>query len=127
MSIQTLRILIGGGPFAPGVGPPLGFWRPTHSWLLRAIPDPTLRAISSVFWVVSAIGFVAAAAGFFGVVVPQDWWRILAVVFAVISLLGLVLFIGNWPAFNTLGAVGFNIATLVALLWLHWPPETVAP
>jgi hypothetical protein len=26
-------------------------------------------------------------------------------------------FIGNWPAFNTIRAVGMNVAVLVALLW----------
>jgi hypothetical protein len=31
-------------------------------------------------------------------------------------------FIGTWPTFNTLAALGVNVAVLVALLGLHWPP-----
>lgn len=127
MSVQTLRLLIGGALLVHGIGHTLGYFKPAHSWLLRGIPDPTLRVISGVFWAISAIGFIAAAAAFFGILVPQDWWRVLAVVTAVVSLLGLFLFIGNWPAFNTIGAIGFNLVTLVALLWLRWPGETVAP
>jgi len=127
MSAQTLRLLIGGALFVHGVGHTLGFWKPTGSWILRAVPEPTLRIISSVFWVVSAIGFIAAAGAFFGILLPAAWWRTIALVMAVVSLVGLVTFFGNWPAFNTAGAVGMNIAVLVGLLAVNWPPQTLAP
>lgn len=32
---------------------------------------------------------------------------------------------GTWPAFNTVAALGMNGAVLVAVLWLHWPPEAM--
>lgn len=38
---------------------------------------------------------------------------------------GIVLFFGTWPMFNTLAATGMNVAVLVALLWLHWPPQSL--
>lgn len=44
---------------------------------------------------------------------------------AIVSMLGIMLFIGTWPTFNTLAALGVNVAVLVALLGLHWPSETM--
>jgi hypothetical protein len=72
-------------------------------------------------WSLAGLGFVLAGLAFAGVLVPPDWWRPLAVGFAVVSLLGLVLFGRNWPLFNTIGACGFNLAVLVAILWRQWP------
>lgn len=122
MSTQTIKILIAGALFVHGVGHTLGFWRPAKSWLLAGLGDPALRTISSVFWILSFVGFVAACLGFLGVGILSDLWRPLAVWTAVVSLLGLILFLGNWPAFNTIGALGMNIAVLGTQLWLHWPP-----
>jgi hypothetical protein len=59
---------------------------------------------------------------FYGILVPAGWWRPLAVVFAVVSLVVLMLFGRSWPVFNFIGASGMNIAILVALLYQHWPP-----
>jgi hypothetical protein len=84
-----------------------------------------LRTISSIFWIISTVGFLAACLGFLGVLVPASLWRPLTVGSAVVSLLGLILFWNTWPAFNTLGAVGMNIAVLVTQLWLHWPPTNL--
>jgi hypothetical protein len=75
-----------------------------------------------IIWVLVAVGFVASSMSFYGILVPTDWWRPLAVVFAAISLVGLILFGRSWPIFNFIGASAMNIAALVALLWLHWPP-----
>ena len=35
---------------------------------------------------------------------------------------GIVLFFGTWPMFNTVAALGVNAVVLVALLILHWTP-----
>jgi hypothetical protein len=81
--------------------------------------------VASVIWIASLIGFVAAALGFSGILVPGEAWRPLAGVAAVVSMVGIVLFIGTWPAFNTVAALGMNVAVLVALLGMRWPPETM--
>ena len=81
-----------------------------------------MRNLSSILWVLAAAGFILSCLSFLGVVVPADWWRILAVAFALVSLLGLALFWGTWPAFNTIGALAMNVAILVTQLWLRWPP-----
>jgi len=122
MSTNTLQILIAGALLVHGVGHILGFWRPARSWLFPNAREPVLRAVSSVLWVLVAAGFILSCLGFLGVVVPADWWRPLAVVFALVSLLGLGVFWGTWPAFNTTGALAMNVLVLVTQLWLRWPP-----
>jgi hypothetical protein len=125
MSTQILRILIAGALFVHGVGHTLGFWMPARSWLFPSLGEPILRVISSIFWIVAAVGFLAALLGFLGVLVPSGLWRPLAVGTAVVSILGLLLFWGSWPAFNTVGAFGMNIVVLITQLWLSWPPTSM--
>jgi len=122
MSTQILRILIAGALFVHGVGHTLGFWMPARSLFFPNLGEFTLRIISSIFWIIAAVGFLAALLGFLGVLVPSGLWRPLAVGTAVVSILGLVLFWNTWPALNTIGALGMNIVILITQLWLHWPP-----
>ena len=65
--------------------------------LLPSLASPIATALATGFWAVSMIGFIAAACSFWGVLVPSEAWRTLAVVSAVVSTLGLTLFIGTWP------------------------------
>ncbi len=121
MSTPTLRYLVAGALFVHGVGHLLGFWMPARSWLLPGMNERARRVVSRVIWVAAAFGFVAACLGFWGVVIPGEWWRPLAVGTAVVSLVGLVLFWNTWPAFSRLGALAMNVAVLVTQLWIHWP------
>lgn len=73
----------------------------------------------------SLLGFVTAALSFWGVLVPGEALRPLAVASAIVSTVGIALFFGTWPMFNTLAALGMNIAVLVALVWLQWPPQAM--
>jgi hypothetical protein len=125
MSTQILRFLIAGALFVHGTGHALGFWMPARSWLFPNLGEPILRIISSIFWILAAIGFLAAFLGFLDVLVPSDLWRPLAVGSAFVSIFGLVLFWGTWPAFNTIGAFGMNIVVLIILLWPSLPPTTI--
>ncbi len=85
------------------------------------------------FWLLSTLGFLAAAASFWGVLVPDGAWRWLAVAGAIVSVLGIVFFSGNWPGspgrrrslLNTFVALAMNLVILVALLWLGWPPQSL--
>jgi uncharacterized integral membrane protein len=82
-------------------------------------------SLASAFWIVALAGFVLAALSFWGILVPAGVWQPLGVGTALVSLAGIVLFLGTWPIFNTVAALGVNIAVLVAVLWLHWPPASV--
>jgi hypothetical protein len=81
--------------------------------------------VASACWIVALMGFVIAALSFSGIVVPVGVWQPLAVGTALVSLAGIALFLGTWPAFNTVAALVVNVAALVVVLWLHWPPEAL--
>lgn len=139
MSVQTIKILIAGALLlhglghvgaigalvAHGLGASTGPWRPARSWLLRPLPAPVATTVASIFWALSAIGFVAASMSFWGILVPGELWRQLALASSVVSILGIVLFFGIWPLFNTFAALGMNIAVLVTQLSMHWPPPAM--
>jgi hypothetical protein len=37
----------------------------------------------------------------------------------------MALFFGTWPVFNTVAALGVNIAVLVTQLIMRWPPQAM--
>jgi hypothetical protein len=136
MTGSTLRILIAVILLAHGVGhwmgaaTALGFistdsWN-ARSWLFtRLFGDSAARGIGLVLWLAALIGFIAAGFALLNWLVPHPWWRTLAVVSAVISMIGIILYWNSFAAiFNKVGAVAVNIAVLVGLLWLNWPSET---
>ncbi len=139
MSDQMIKLIIAGALTLHGLGhggalgalvwirlrpgSNTGGWLGARSWLAPSLPADTATTLAGMFWILSLVGFVAAALAFWGIAVPAEAWRPLAVVAAIVSLLGIVLFIGTWPTFNTLAAVGVNVAVLVALVWLRWPPQ----
>ena len=102
-------------------GTDTGAWHAARSWLAPSLSGETATTIAGAFWVASMVGFVIVAMSFWGVLLPEGVWRPLGVVSAVVSFVGIVLFFGNWPLFNTLAALGVNIAVLVAVLWLRLP------
>jgi MFS family permease len=96
------------------------------SWLLTdLIGDTASRAVAFILFLAAALGFVGASLALFGWLVPHDWWRALALISAVISLVALGLF---WNAFvmffpNKIGSIAVNVAVLAGLLWANWPAE----
>jgi hypothetical protein len=137
MSDQMIRLVAAGVLLAHGLGhggalgalawirlrpgTDTGAWHAARSWLLPSLSGETATTVAVAFWVASMVGFVIVALSFWGVLVPEGIWRPLGVVAAVVSIAGIMLFFGNWPLFNTLAALGVNIAVLVAVLWLRWP------
>ncbi len=100
-----------------------GAWRAAHLWAAPSLPVSAATALAGVFWILALVGFVAAALAFWGWLIPPSTWRQLAVGSAIISLAGMVLFFGTWPAFNTLAALAVNFAVLITQLWSHWPAQ----
>jgi hypothetical protein len=136
MSPTTLRIIIAAVLFIHGIGHFMGVipglqlanvkgWN-SRSWLLTPlIGEAASRILSIVLFMVALVGFIASALALLGWLIPHGWWRTLAIVSAVISLITVVLF---WNAFvslipNKVGALGVDIAVLVCLLMLNWPTE----
>jgi hypothetical protein len=110
--------------FMPGTE--TGGWLAARSWLFPSLAAPNASIVAGAFWILALIGFVAAALSFWGVLLPADLWRPVAVVSAIVSLGGMILFVGTWPAFNYVAALAVNVAVLVAVLLLHWAPDPAA-
>jgi hypothetical protein len=74
-----------------GIIPALGLssikgWS-SHSWLLTPLlGDTASRIISVVLFLLALVGFLVAALGLMGWLVPHDLWRTLVIASAVISL-----------------------------------------
>lgn len=141
MSSQTIKFIIAGVLLLHGLGhvgaftaiavnwaergTATGAWLPARSWLLPSLAPQTAKVAASLFWVLATIGFVAASLSFWGIGIPGDVWRSLALVSSVVSTLGILLFLGTWPPFNTIAALAVNIAVFVTQLWMHWPPQAM--
>ena len=140
MSDQTIRLVAAGVLLLHGLGhggalaalawlrlspgSNTGAWRAARSWIAPSLSRDTATAIASGFWIMALVGFVIAAMSFWGVI-PGTVWQPLAVVAALVSMAGITVFLGTWPMFNTLAALGVNVAVLAAVLWLGWPPDAV--
>jgi len=137
MSPQLIKIIIAGVLLLHGLGHggaigaliaidrgvPSGKWLAARSWLFPKLTPQAAKIIAIIFWVLSLLGFVASALSFWGILVPGDLWRPLALIFAFISFVGIVLFWGTWPMFNTLAAQVVNLAVIITQLWLYWPAK----
>lgn len=99
-----------------------------ESWLFPSLSPESAALVALPFWIVAFIGFVLAAFWFF----TDGTWRSVAVVAAIVSMLGLVLFSGVWPGsqstlqavINLALALTVNTAVLITQLVLHWPATT---
>ena len=89
------------------------------SWLLTGLSELASKTIAIVLAVIATLGFIAAGLALFGVLVPFDWWRVLAIASAVVSLLLLVIF---WDPYLIVGLL-IDAAVLVTLLFTKWSPE----
>jgi hypothetical protein len=68
--------------------------------------------------VIATLGFVAAGLALFGILVPFDRWRALAIASAAISL---VLVISSWNMYLIAGLL-IDTAILVTLIFTEWSP-----
>ena len=97
--------------FYPGLG----------SWLLARLgfSESTTRTTAILLSVIATLGFVATGLALFGILVPFDWWRTLAIGSAAVSLLLIVIF---WDPYLIVGLL-IDGAVLVTLLFTKWSPE----
>lgn len=88
-----------------------------QSWLLRNLGQPSLRSIGGVMWISTLLIFLVAGIVTF---TNQPLWRILTIAGSVLSLLTMLLF---WDGKMILGVV-VNVAVLIGLIVLQWPPAS---
>lgn len=139
MNSDNARFVIGGVLLIHGLGhggalgallwirafpsSPTGGWLAARSWLAPALNAPEASLLASAFWIVAMLGFVASALSFWEILVPADIWRQLGVGSALVSLTGMVVFFGTWPAFNWIASLMVNVAVLVTQLVTKWPAQ----
>jgi len=88
----------------------------TTSWVLTdrlGLSETIVRALG-VLWLVVTVGFVASAWGFWS---DLAWWRPLAWVMVVFSV---VLFILWWKSFSANIPIQANIGNIVVIVGLLW-------
>lgn len=93
----------------------------TQSWLLGS--GWLAKGLGAAIWLAAIFGFLAAAVGLLQVSV---WWQQLAIIAAIVSSVGLLLFWLNPPGSPVISALVFDLLVLIALLVFHWPavPQT---
>lgn len=135
MSPKTLRTMIAIFLFVHAIGHIQGIvaslgviksetWN-VRSWLFDGLlSEKGSRALAIILFAVCVLGFLATAFSFLGIGLPHGPWRTLAIIFAVPSVLGLIVY---WNAFaqlfNKVGAIAVNGWILIGLLLLNWPSE----
>ena len=145
MSGTTLRLIIAGVICFHGIGHLMGVipalrlipindsspdwlkgWS-SRSWLLtNLLGNSVANVICAILFAAGFIGFIGTGLSLLGWLVPHAWWRSLAVVTAVLSLVTLALYWNGLMLFfpHKAGAISVDVATLVCLLWANWPTET---
>lgn len=102
-------------------------WWPINmgrSWLFSGLGlDRTLAVyrIGGLLWLAGGMALVAAGLGVWGLFIPPDWWRGLAIGGAAISFFMLAIY---FHPITIMGTVS-SLAVLVALLWAKWPPTSL--
>jgi hypothetical protein len=93
----------------------------SQSWLLNSLGLPAGggRSLAITLAAIATLGFVATGLALLDFLVPFDWWRTLAIVSAIVSLLLLVIF---WNRYLIIG-VAIDILILAALFFAGWTPE----
>ena len=135
MSPKTIRFIIAVFLFVHAIGHIQGIiatlgilkmerWN-AHSWLLDGLlGENGSRRLAAILFTVIVIGFLAAAFSFLNIGLPHEYWRTLAFIFAIPSMLSVILY---WNAlamfFNKAGAIGVNSWILIGLLFFNFPSE----
>ena len=77
-----------------------------------------IKTTAIIFSVIAMVGFITAGLALFDTIVPNIWWRVLAIASAVVSLLLLLMF---WDMILIVGLV-IDIGILVILFFTSWAP-----
>ncbi len=93
----------------------------SRSWLLTGLglSESTGKPIAIILAAIATIGFIATGLALLGILVPYDWWSVLAVASAAISLFLLVIF---WHPYLIIGIL-IDAVILVTILFTDWSPE----
>ncbi|MBM3122282.1 MAG: hypothetical protein FJZ97_08870 [Chloroflexi bacterium] len=99
-------------------------------WALPMLSTRTAALAGALLWAAAATGFLGGAGAIWGLWLDALAWRPLSSGAAMISLLGMAVFVGTWPgspsrnrsALNSAIAVLVDGIILAAVVCLRWPP-----
>ena len=133
MSADVLRWVIGIAVVAHGVGHVL--FMPLLNGVLRletngetwvaggVLGDGGTIIVASVFAGLAGAAFVAAGVG---VIVQAGWWRQLAILASVVSIVLVAAMWNGIPTTSAAFALAFDVVVLLTLLVAHWPaPDSI--
>ncbi len=89
-------------PFAPaGAGKARLLWpfsADSKSWagFIGGLPAQSGSALTPIIAGLAGLGFIAAAVGLFWAGFPANWWRLVVITSAVLSIVLYALFFGKW-------------------------------
>lgn len=112
------------GSFKPTSGtsnPAWMAWFPVNlgqSWLFTRLNITAAAGVKALglVWLIAGVALMLAALGVFGLIIPAAWWRVLALVGAVLSLVMLALYA---HPFYIVG-IAASALLLIALLSKSW-------
>jgi hypothetical protein len=147
VSPDLIRILITAGLLLHGVAHAKAFFAllrdaatsgartavPVRAWIAPSLPPRAAALLAASFWLVSTLGFIDASLTFWGILPTGHDWRQMAIVSAITSSVGSVVFSGIWPGapsrklsiLDTAIALVVNAAILALLLGAGWPPQAM--
>ncbi|MCP4541123.1 MAG: hypothetical protein GY832_28650 [Chloroflexi bacterium] len=106
-------------PNAPKPSPAMFFPGLGSRLLARlGLSESTTKTTAILLSVIATLGFIAAGLALFGVLIPFDWWRALAIASAAVSLVLVFIF---WDMYLIVGLL-IDVAVLVTLLFTKWSP-----
>jgi hypothetical protein len=97
-----------------------------RSWLLTdALGEGVTRILGVALWSLGGLLFIIAGLALLRIVVPEDWWRTLAVTGAIVSLATIALYWNALPFLfpNKVGAIAVDVAVIAGVLIAHWPSD----
>lgn len=134
MSVSALRVVVALVLIGHGLGhalpilPAFGFTlSPSHSnasWLLpRTVGPVAVGLFCTILHLLALSIFIAAGLALAGWGLSSGSWEKLAVPAAVLSLVGLGIFLNGYPFLvpNKVGVLLVDGFVLASVLWLRWP------
>jgi len=135
MTANALRIILAALFFVHGIGHLQGVvvslglysnerWN-ARSWLFTEIlGETTTRTMGFFIWLTATLASLTAGLSMLDWLTPAAPWRLMALICAVISTFGLVFYWNSLAMiFNKVGAIAVNVAIVVSVVLLNWPPE----
>ncbi len=114
-------------PFAPArAGKAWLLWpfsSDSRSWLgfVGGLPAQSGSAITPIIAGLAGLGFIAAVVGLFWTGFPANWWRIVVIASAALSIMLYILFFGKWAILP----IALDLVILWGILFQEWSVATL--